>query len=113
MAEPTAAALPAAARRRRILEQIEREGGAQVATLARAFAVSTITLHRDLEHLAASGLVERGGGGVPPLPVSRRRETVFFRRTRRAKAEKRAIAVEAAALLGEAQTIFLDASTTV
>jgi DeoR/GlpR family transcriptional regulator of sugar metabolism len=113
MAEPTAAALPAAARRRRILEQIEREGGAQVATLARAFAVSTITIHRDLEHLAASGLVERVRGGVTTLPGSRPVETDFVKRSRRAQAEKRAIAVEAAALLGEAQTIFLDASTTV
>jgi DeoR/GlpR family transcriptional regulator of sugar metabolism len=106
-------ALPAEARRRRILEQIEREGGAQVAALSHAYGVSTITIHRDLEHLAASGLVERVRGGVTTLPGSRPVETGFVKRSRRAQAEKRVIAAEAATLLGDARTIFLDASTTV
>src|SRR5919106_6548068 len=55
---------PAAARRARILEHIQTVGGASLAELARDHEVSTITVHRDLEHLSREGLVERFHGGA-------------------------------------------------
>jgi DeoR family fructose operon transcriptional repressor len=56
--------MPADLRRARILERIERDGGASVRELARAYGVSSITVHRDLERLAADGLIERVHGGA-------------------------------------------------
>ena len=45
-----------------------------MAELARAYSVSAITVHRDLEQLAAEGLVERVHGGaqalVPPAELA-------------------------------------------
>ena len=60
-----------------MLERIQRDGGASVAELARNHAVSAITVHRDLEHLAREGLVDRVHGGAraltaPPASVGRR-----------------------------------------
>ena len=69
--------MPPALRRAQMLERIQRDGGVSVAELARAYAVSAITVHRDLEQLAREGLVERVHGGAralaPPAPARRRR----------------------------------------
>ena len=59
--------MPADIRRSRILERIQRDGGASVAELARDYGVSSITVHRDLERLAADGLIERVRGGARPV----------------------------------------------
>jgi len=53
MAEP----LPPDVRRARMLERIQRNGSASVNELARDYAVSAVTVHRDLELLARDGLV--------------------------------------------------------
>ncbi len=54
-------------RRRRILEQIHAQGRVRVGELSRAFGVSEMTIHRDLRHLEAQGLVQRVfGGAVAP-----------------------------------------------
>ncbi len=109
------AALPAAMRRARMLERIQRDGGATVADLARAHAISNMTAHRDLEQLAREGLVERVRGGaralaprgaVPPHP------TAWEHRIAQATEAKAAIAAYAATLVADGSTIFLDASST-
>jgi DeoR/GlpR family transcriptional regulator of sugar metabolism len=58
---------PPALRRQQILERIQRDGGVSVADLARDLTVSSITVHRDLEHLSREGLVERVHGGARAL----------------------------------------------
>ena len=102
-----------------MLERIQREGGVSVAELARAHAVSTITVHRDLEHLAGEGLVERvhGGaraiaapGGAMAAPAI---ATAWSQRVEQAAAAKDAIAERAAELVNSGSTIFLDASSSV
>ena len=50
-----------------MLERIQREGGVVVAEKLARIRVSAITVHRDLEQLAAEGLVERVHGGARAL----------------------------------------------
>jgi DeoR/GlpR family transcriptional regulator of sugar metabolism len=100
-------------RRARILERIQREGGASVSDLAREYGVSAITVHRDLEHLAREGLVERVHGGARP-PGSTRIQvaTDWTKRRRQAWAQKEAIAARAAEFVEDGSTIFVDSSST-
>jgi DeoR/GlpR family transcriptional regulator of sugar metabolism len=109
-------AVPPALRRARILERIQRDGGVSVAELARAYSVAPITAHRDLERLAAEGLVERvhggaralgGGDGASTIP------TAWTQRTEQAGAAKAAIAAHAVRYVDHGATVFLDASSTV
>ena len=62
--------MPPALRRAQILQRIQREGGVSVADLARELTVSSITVHRDLEHLSRDGLVERVHGGARSMPAA-------------------------------------------
>jgi DeoR family fructose operon transcriptional repressor len=107
--------LPTSVRRARILERIQRVGGASLAELAEEHAVSTITVHRDLEQLSRDGLVVRfhGGARAAGAPAESRPETAWDRRLREAPEAKDAIAARARALIGNGQTVFLDASSTV
>jgi DeoR/GlpR family transcriptional regulator of sugar metabolism len=98
-----------------MLERIQREGGVSVAELARSHAVSAITVHRDLEYLAAEGLVERVHGGaraLGPQPTAVI-ATAWSQRVEQAAAAKDAIAARAASLVSAGSTIFLDASSSV
>jgi DeoR/GlpR family transcriptional regulator of sugar metabolism len=101
-----------------MLERIQRDGGVSVAELARTHRVSPITVHRDLEQLAAEGLVERVRGGAralgsslapgPPPAIA----TAWSQRVDQAAAAKDAIAAHASRLAPPGSTIFLDASST-
>jgi DeoR/GlpR family transcriptional regulator of sugar metabolism len=101
-----------------MLERIQRDGGASVAELARNHAVSAITVHRDLEHLAREGLVDRVHGGARALTAPPASDgapliaTAWSQRVEQARAAKEAIAAHAARLVMPGSTIFLDASST-
>ena len=108
--------MPPALRRAQILQRIRRDGGVSVAELARAHDVSAITVHRDLEQLAAEGLVERVHGGAraisPPEALAGPAiATAWSQRVEQAAAAKDAIAARAAELVTAGSTIFLDASS--
>jgi DeoR/GlpR family transcriptional regulator of sugar metabolism len=108
--------MPPALRRAQILERIRRDGGVSVAELARDHDVSAITVHRDLELLAAEGLVERVHGGAraisPPEALAGPAiATAWSQRVEQAAAAKDAIAARAAELVSAGSTIFLDASS--
>jgi DeoR family fructose operon transcriptional repressor len=101
-----------------MLERIQRDGGVSVAELARSFEVSPITVHRDLEHLAGEGLVERVQGGAKSLdgqpgpgapPVI---ATAWTQRVEQARGAKETIAARAAEVVSPGSTIFLDSSST-
>lgn len=99
-----------------MLDRIQREGGVSVAELARAYEVSTITVHRDLEQLAAEGLVERVHGGARALAraaaiAGPAIATAWSQRVEQAAEAKDAIAERAAALVTPGSTVFLDASS--
>jgi DeoR/GlpR family transcriptional regulator of sugar metabolism len=106
--------MPADLRRAKILERIQRDGGASIGDLARDHGVSPITVHRDLERLAEEGLIERVHGGArPPGGATRLRvPTDWAKRLRQALPEKEAIAACAAEFVEDGSTIFLDSSTT-
>jgi DeoR/GlpR family transcriptional regulator of sugar metabolism len=100
-------------RRARILERVQREGGASLAELALEHAVSPVTVHRDLELLSGEGLIERVRGGARSLPDTRPPiEAGWNTRVRGATREKDAIALKARTLIEDGSTIFIDASTT-
>jgi DeoR/GlpR family transcriptional regulator of sugar metabolism len=105
--------LPPVLRRARILERVQREGGASLADLASEHAVSPVTVHRDLELLSGAGLLERVRGGARPVPDTRPPiEAGWNPRVREAAREKDAIALKARALVEDGSTVFIDASTT-
>lgn len=79
--------------------------------LARAFDVSLMTIHRDLDDLASRGILRRVRGGATPLPSSLFESNVRFRMTE-SLAAKQAIARYALTLIEPGQAIMLDDSTT-
>jgi DeoR/GlpR family transcriptional regulator of sugar metabolism len=86
-----------------------------VRELARDHGVSSITVHRDLERLAADGLIERVHGGARPAGSRSTRihvATDWAMRLQQALPEKEAIAACAAELVEDGSTVFLDSSTT-
>jgi DeoR family fructose operon transcriptional repressor len=106
--------MPADVRRARILERIQRDGGASVGELARDYGVSAITVHRDLERLAADGLIERVHGGARPTGSRSARlqvATDWAKRLQQALPEKEAIAARAVEFVEDGSTIFVDSST--
>jgi DeoR/GlpR family transcriptional regulator of sugar metabolism len=105
--------LPPVLRRARILERVRRDGSASLAELASDYAVSPVTVHRDLELLSGEGLLERVHGGARALPGTRPRiETSWNARVRVAGRAKDAIAVRARQLVEDGTTVFVDASST-
>jgi DeoR/GlpR family transcriptional regulator of sugar metabolism len=101
------------ARRARILERVQRDGGASLVDLAAEHAVSPVTVHRDLELLSGAGLILRVRGGARSVPDTRPPiEAGWNTRVREAAREKEAIALKARALIEDGSTIFIDASTT-
>jgi DeoR/GlpR family transcriptional regulator of sugar metabolism len=107
---------PAAMRRAEILERVQRAGSVTLGELVRAYAISNMTAHRDLEQLANDGLVERIRGGARAMPAAvapaRSYPTLWEHRINQAREAKAAIAAHAATLVSGGSTIFVDASST-
>jgi DeoR/GlpR family transcriptional regulator of sugar metabolism len=108
------ARLPAGARHARILELVEQNGFVSVAEVAETFAVSDMTIRRDLGSLEHKGLLLRTHGGA--VGVGRREvfdavEPAFSRRRRQNAGAKAAIARAAAQLIGPRESIGIDVGT--
>lgn len=98
-------------RRRRILEWIQEEGAARVRDLAGAFQVSEATIRQDLERLEAEGLITREhGGAYLNSSVSPAGTMVLHHQDNMDK--KTRIGALAASLVGNGETLILDAGTT-
>ncbi|MEW1807766.1 DeoR/GlpR family DNA-binding transcription regulator [Pseudarthrobacter sp. NPDC080039] len=95
-------------RRERIVELVEEHGFQSVASLAGMFDVDASTIRRDLERLAAKGLVMRTHGGAAPFGAMQREPAGSASHL----AEKRAIGAAMAQRLHENQTVLLDGGTT-
>ena len=98
-------------RRAQIIERLCEREFATVDELSSMLAVSRMTIHRDLDQLAAAGCVRKTHGGATILP-SVVFESNFNYRSRQHLAEKRALARHIAALIEPGMTIILDDSTT-
>jgi DeoR/GlpR family transcriptional regulator of sugar metabolism len=106
--------IPAGARHARILGLVNRNGFVSVSEIAESFAVSDMTIRRDLWALEDKGMLQRTHGGA--VGVGRREvfdaaEPAFSSRRRQNAAAKAAIARRAAQLIGVRESIGLDVGT--
>jgi DeoR/GlpR family transcriptional regulator of sugar metabolism len=98
-------------RRLRIARFVEEHARARVGELATMFAVSTVTIRKDLLALEAEGrLVRAHGGAISPEP--NRPESAFGIRERLNRGAKDQIGAAAAAMVADGESIAFDASTT-
>jgi DeoR/GlpR family transcriptional regulator of sugar metabolism len=99
-------------RQRLIAEEILRRGAMRVSELTELLGVSDMTIRRDLDVLAAAGLVEKVHGGAT-APLSHTSfEPGFEAKSHRQLEEKEAIAEAARGLVEPGQAIGLTAGTT-
>src|SRR3954464_865072 len=100
-----------AERREQILQLLSDDGRIVAADLPTRLGVSLDTVRRDLDELAATGLLRRvRGGALPPSPVSPR----FVERVDKEGPAKRAIAETAIErLVARGQVLVLGGGTTV
>jgi DeoR/GlpR family transcriptional regulator of sugar metabolism len=98
-------------RRQQILNLLEETGSLDVGDLADRFAVSVVTIRKDLDDLDRQGLLQRTFGGAVFSHRSRFNRS-FLERASEHLREKRAIAAAALEYIKDGDTIILDAGTT-
>ncbi|MGD0226442.1 MAG: DeoR/GlpR family DNA-binding transcription regulator [Terriglobia bacterium] len=103
----------AAERRFRIRETLSRERTVSASELAQMLGVTGATVRRDLAALEEEGLLVRSHGGAVSRVASTAYQGSYDYLLGMNKAEKDAIAREAAKLILDGDTIFLEGSTTV
>ncbi|WFF40614.1 DeoR/GlpR transcriptional regulator [Salinicola endophyticus] len=101
----------ATTRRQALLDYVVQAGAAQVDELATHFGVSRMTVHRDLDALAAQGMVNKQHGGVTTR-ASSVFESNFALRAQLAAGEKSALARAALEEIAAGEALILDDSTT-
>lgn len=99
-------------RRRKILEWLEEEGSARVRDLSAAFEVSEATIRQDLEKLEQEGRVTREHGGAHLSRPGASKAGAMVLQHMENMDMKRRIGAYAASLVGDGETIILDAGTT-
>lgn len=95
-----------------ITEEVRRRGAVRVSELTRLLAVSDMTIRRDLEALAAAGVLEKVHGGATARALPSSDEPGFEAKSHRQIDEKEAIANKASTLIKPGQAIALTAGTT-
>ncbi|ACU77461.1 transcriptional regulator, DeoR family [Catenulispora acidiphila DSM 44928] len=98
-------------RHRQIARVVKESGSATVPELAELTGASEMTIRRDLDVLAAQGVLERVRGGARTL-LLRGEEPPFALRAHEAIEAKRRIAAEVSALIADGETVVLDSGTT-
>jgi DeoR/GlpR family transcriptional regulator of sugar metabolism len=99
-------------RQQLIAEEVRRRGAVRVSELTELLGVSDMTVRRDLDVLASSGLVEKVHGGATALRRPSTHEPGFEAKSHRQLEEKEAIARAAAELVDPGRAIGLTAGTT-
>ncbi|MBP2327748.1 DeoR/GlpR family transcriptional regulator of sugar metabolism [Kibdelosporangium banguiense] len=103
--------MKSADRQRFIIDQLHVTEQVSVADLATAVGTSEMTIRRDLDVLAATGVLRRvHGGAVPTAPSGV--EPPFASRVAAAIATKQAIAAATVGLIQDGETVLLDSGTT-
>jgi DeoR/GlpR family transcriptional regulator of sugar metabolism len=100
-----------AGRHRLIAQAVKESGSVTVPELAELTGASEMTIRRDLDTLAAQGVLERVRGGARTL-LLRGEEPPFALRAHEAADEKRRIASEVSRLIADGETVLLDSGTT-
>lgn len=109
--DPDLNGLLAEPRRMKILDWLQEEGSARVRDLRAAFGVSEATIRQDLEKLEADGHINRQHGGAFLRAVPKLVQTLSLQHMENID-KKRKIGLKAASLIGEGETIILDAGST-
>ena len=99
-------------RQQLILREVRRRGSVRVSELSELLSVSDMTVRRDLDVLADSGLVEKVHGGATAPSLSPTDDPGLEARLRRRMREKEAIAEAARDLVRPGQVVGLTAGTT-
>jgi len=99
-------------RQKLIVDEVRRRGAIRVSELKELLAVSDMTVRRDLDVLAATGLVRKVHGGATAPGQLSADEPGFEAKSHRQLDEKEAIARAASALVEPGQAIGLTAGTT-
>jgi DeoR/GlpR family transcriptional regulator of sugar metabolism len=102
----------AAQRQKLIVDEIRREGGIRVRELTGLLAVSEMTIRRDIDVLAAAGLVDKVHGGATLRGGLSAEEPGFEAKSHRQLVEKEVISRAASRLVEPGQAIGLSAGTT-
>lgn len=110
-ADPDLNGLLAQPRRMKILEWLKEEGSARVRDLSAAFSVTEATIRQDLEKLETDGYATRQHGGAFLKTLPSQVETLSLQHMENIE-KKRKIGMKAAGLVGDDETIILDAGTT-
>jgi DeoR/GlpR family transcriptional regulator of sugar metabolism len=98
-------------RREQILKLLEKTGIVSVGELADRFALSVVTIRKDLDDLASKGLLQRTFGGA--VFSNRSLFNSSFRESARQQGQqKHAIATAALEYIQDGDTVILDAGTT-
>ncbi|MDR2452393.1 MAG: DeoR/GlpR family DNA-binding transcription regulator [Candidatus Accumulibacter sp.] len=111
MSEPAVTMRIGNYRHKKILEMLCQRQSVSADELAAEFGVSKITIRRDLDALAGENLLERTRGGAV-LVSGLRLEELFDHKDHRSKREKNLIGRYAASLVGENETVFVNAGST-
>ncbi|MBQ3219194.1 MAG: DeoR/GlpR transcriptional regulator [Clostridia bacterium] len=98
-------------RQEEILEILNKNKSATVEELASELFVSGATIRRDLRAMEKQGLIKRSHGGAMPFKSSAE-ESAFAIREQENTVAKRSIAMLAAKLIHNGDSVFLDSSTT-
>ena len=98
-------------RKRAIVEALTAKGSASVEDMAERFGVSRMTIHRDLDELAAAGLVRKVRGGAT-VSASQGFMADFTVRRMQAVEEKARLARAALALVEPGDTVVVDDGST-
>ena len=98
-------------RRMKILDWLQEEGSARVRDLSAAFGVSEATIRQDLEKLESEGHIVRQHGGAFLRTMPKQVETLSLQHMENIE-KKRKIGLKAASLVGDGETIILDAGST-
>lgn len=98
-------------RRNKILDLLNQEGKVKVVELSKLFAISEVTIRGDLDALEKEGLLERIHGGAVSNYKSYYNMN-FHDRMETNQEEKRKIAIEAASMISDGDTVILGSGTT-
>jgi DeoR/GlpR family transcriptional regulator of sugar metabolism len=99
-------------RQERILDEVQRHGGARVSDLVTTLGVSDMTIRRDIQELARRELVLRVHGGATSITGRSAEEPGFVVKSTLHPVPKSAIAVAASELVEPGASIALSAGTT-
>lgn len=105
--------LIASQRQLRIMDVLRRQGAVAIAELAQTFAVSAMTIRRDLDELGRQGVLQRTHGGAIALSAPVSEDPTFTQRQQIRAAAKQAIANIAASLVAPRELILLDSGSTI